>query len=137
MTDPDQSLESSPTPARFRRWIAAALIGYWILIFTLTHVPVHTEGLPRHSDKLAHILMYSGLGFLLAAWFYLRGSCGWRLFAIVIAIASGYGILDELLQIPVGRHADIIDWLADTVGALVGYSYFLVAKSILSKRSRK
>ena len=59
-------MSESPDPstaARVRRWVAAALLAYWCLIFTLTHVPT---GLPAHSDKVAHLLMYLGLGFLLA-----------------------------------------------------------------------
>lgn len=137
MPESAEQSQQSPLLARLRRWVIAALVAYWCLIFTLTHIPVQTAALPRHSDKLAHILMYSGLGFLLAAWFYSRGSRGWRLFVMVTAIASGYGVLDELLQIPVGRHADLFDWLADTIGGTIGYSCFLVAKCILSKRFGK
>jgi VanZ family protein len=33
---------------------------------------------------------------------------------------AGYGILDELTQIPVGRHADVRDWFADVTGAIIG-----------------
>ena len=31
-----------------------------------------------------------------------------------------YGVVDELLQTPVGRTADVKDWFADVAGAVIG-----------------
>jgi hypothetical protein len=128
----------SSTVARGRRWVAAALLGYCCLIFTLTHIPpISTTGLPRYSDKLVHLLMYLGLGFLLTWRFHIAGRVGVRLFVTVLFIAAVYGALDELLQIPVGRRADIRDWLADCVGAIVGFGCYQIARAITQRQQKK
>lgn len=118
----------TPTTWRLRRWFGWSLLGYWCLIFTATHVPISTRGLPRHSDKLAHAAMYAGLSFLLSGWLAVRGKRGLRYYALALAVVVAYGAIDELLQIPAGRHADVNDWLADCAGGLFG----LAAMSALS-----
>jgi dipeptide/tripeptide permease len=133
-------MSQSPDPsaaARVRRWIAAALLGYWCLIFTLTHIPVVPTGLPAHSDKVTHLLMYLGLGFLLAWWFHNAGRVGVRLFVTVLFIAAVYAAIDELLQKPVGRTADIRDSLADVAGAIIGFACFLVTRAIMQRRQKQ
>jgi VanZ family protein len=127
----------SSTVARVRRWVAAALLAYWCLIFTLTHVPIVPTGLPAHSDKVAHLLMYLGLGFLLAWWFHLAGRVGLRLFVTALFIAAIYYALDELLQVPVGRTADIRDALADCAGAIIGFACFLITRAITQQRKKE
>ncbi|MBT4867015.1 MAG: VanZ family protein [Planctomycetaceae bacterium] len=131
-----ESPESS-TAARVRRWVTAALLGYWCLIFTLTHIPIVPTGLPTHSDKVAHLLMYLGLGFLLAWWFYNAGRVGVRLFVTVIFVAAVYAALDELLQKPVGRTADIRDSLADIAGAILGFACFLITRAVIQRRQKR
>lgn len=37
-----------------------------------------------------------------------------------MAVLGAYGVLDELLQIPVGRIASIADWGADLLGIMLG-----------------
>ena len=125
------------TAARVRRWVAAALLAYWCLIFTLTHIPVVPTGLPAHSDKVAHLLMYLGLGFLLALWFHNAGRVGVRFFVTVIFIAAVYAALDELLQKPVGRTADIRDSLADIAGAIIGFVCFLITRALMQRRQTR
>jgi VanZ family protein len=127
----------STNAARVRRWAAAALIAYWCLIFTLTHIPVVPTGLPAHSDKVAHLLMYLGLGFLLAWWLHIAGRVGVRLFVTVLFIAAVYAALDELLQVPVGRTADIRDSLADVAGAIIGFACFLTTRTIMQRRQKQ
>jgi VanZ family protein len=51
----------------------------------------------------------------------------WRLIGLVLLVAAGYGILDELTQALVGRSADIKDWFADLVGATAGIWAALLA----------
>lgn len=72
-------------------------------------------------DKIAHLLLYAGLAFLVRL--ALRGTRLGPLAALAgaVAIASAYGATDELHQrfVP-GRTCDVWDWAADTLGALVG-----------------
>lgn len=72
-------------------------------------------------DKLAHLLLYAGLAFVIRL--ALRGTRLGPLaaFAGAVAIASAYGVTDELHQLLVpGRSCDLWDWAADTLGALIG-----------------
>lgn len=106
---------------RFRRWLSVLVLGYFMALFVGTHIPRVPQGLtPGLSDKHLHFLAYGGLAFLIAA----RRSCSrrmtWRHYAILWLIIAAYGALDELLQIPVGRDAEVADWLMDIAGAAAG-----------------
>lgn len=107
----------------------AGLIVYWGLCFIITHVPLSALGGIGHSDiphrdKLAHLVLYSGLAWLLSWVFTL---VGWKLAVrtTVFLVVVGYGALDEWLQsfIP-SRSMDFADWLADVAGACLGMILF-------------
>lgn len=102
------------------RWLTARrvlLIVIWIILATLTHVPVPQSVQEiRISDKLVHLIAYLPLGLLLPAC-SIRGLTKRWICVVVIAV---YGIMDELLQIPVGRTASLYDWLADLLGTSLG-----------------
>lgn len=93
------------------------LIAIWLILVILTHIPVpqSVQGLGV-SDKLIHLIGYFPLGLLLPVC-RVRGCQKWWVCLLVIA---GYGVLDELFQIPVGRTASVLDWVADVVGAGLG-----------------
>ncbi len=102
------------------RWLPLrrGLLGaIWVVLATLTHIPVPqaVQSIGRF-DKVAHLVMYFPLGLLLPVC-QIRGCQKWWVCLLVIA---GYGVLDELLQIPVGRTASVFDWLADVAGACAG-----------------
>jgi len=104
------------------------LVGYWTALFIATHVPTLPTGVERVSDKLLHYLAYCGLMFLLCLDQQIRGKLslkwtGWLYLAVVV-----YAALDELLQIPVGRTADVRDWLADAIGAACGAVLFAIGR---------
>lgn len=110
---------------KFRKNAAlTALVLYWGLILTLTSLPQANMPNVQTNDKVSHFLAYLGLAFLLYAYLRLRrgfNSDKKKLIIIVIATASLYGALDELHQLFVpGRSADVIDWIADTLGAIAG-----------------
>lgn len=96
-------------------------IGYMGIIFYLSSR--HNVRLPeisRHIDKIAHMLAYIPLAYLLCM--SLRDS-GMKKYACIAAfiIASIYGVTDELHQSMVpGRDATIGDVAADTAGAFIG-----------------
>lgn len=72
------------------------------------------------SDKLLHAAGYAVLGFLVrvAVAPLLRGR---RAFVVALLVAAAYGATDEWHQsfVP-NRQADVLDWVADAVGALGG-----------------
>jgi VanZ family protein len=68
---------------------------------------------PEGSDKLVHLIAFAALAFPLAR----TGRLG--LFSVLIG-ASAFGGAIELIQPMFNRSADVNDWIADTVGVLIG-----------------
>jgi VanZ family protein len=75
-------------------------------------------------DKLAHFIAYGLLATLVLRtdFFWNKGVKGMFL---AVGIASAYGITDEWHQYYVpGRFSDSLDWLADTLGALLASTLY-------------
>jgi VanZ family protein len=95
------------------------LLLYCGLIFWLSNQPwLAAPSLFENQDKLHHLGAYFIMGIL--AWrnfrHFLRTPA--LLAAISVTFCSLYGISDEWHQSFVeGRNSDLIDWLADTLGA--------------------
>jgi VanZ family protein len=108
-------------PTHFR----LALIFYCIALFGATHIPLRGEvrRVVGKHDKAIHLAAYFGLAVL----------CGlsapkWAAWAIAL---PAYAVVDELLQIPVGRNASAADWAADVAGIALGLnSAFWMSKLI-------
>jgi VanZ family protein len=119
----------------FRYW--GPVCGYAGLIFYLSaqaHPEEHMPFVTHFSDKVLHAVEYAVLGAL--CYRALRGSGHdvWKLQAIPAAIllASLYGVSDEVHQAFVPfRDSNWLDWLADTVGAVIGVT---VMHRVLSLR---
>ena len=97
---------------------------YCVLIFYLSNQPtLPTPVMFVHQDKAVHFLAYAVMGLL-----------AWRLFAhhiavpiwiwfATVAFCSLYGMSDEYHQSFVdGRTSEVLDWLADTLGAAIAGS---------------
>lgn len=112
---------ASPQRLMLRRFIGVMLGVYWCVMFLATHVSISSEGraIPG-ADKVVHFVGYGVLGLLLSLWVALRRPLTAKVVIVVLATISLYGIIDELLQIPVGRDCDPMDWLADLLGASCG-----------------
>jgi len=111
-----------PTNTRVFRWLAVA---YALLVVTVSSWPrLRVPDLGIHGvDKLAHFGQYLILAFLVGRGWGSearprRGLAGWVSVAVVVVFAA----LDEYHQgwIP-GRDPDIIDWLADLLGIVIGF----------------
>ncbi len=79
------------------------------------------SGLPLpfpHADKVVHGVLYGVLG---AGILWALKSSTRRDLAVAVGLASLYGITDEFHQsfVP-GRTPDLVDWVADSAGALLG-----------------
>lgn len=120
---------------RIAGWAGLLLLGYWLTAFALTHLPMKGEGGPMfgipHADKLVHMTIYTGLSGLLSVWFGVRHRIGGAVaVAVVVLFAlAAYATFDELTQIPVGRDADVLDWLADLAGIHLGLCGFLLLRA--------
>ena len=116
-----------------RRLSLLLALAWMALLFYLSHQPgLQTPMLFPGQDKFLHAAVYAVLGVLLLAaqprqaQGYSRQQVG-----ISVLIASLYGLSDEIHQYFVpGRSSEVLDWVADTVGALI-------AASLLAWLSRK
>lgn len=46
-------------------------------------------------------------------------------------VGTLYGAFDEITQIPVGRHADVRDWISDIAGIVLGLTLFRLLRPLL------
>jgi VanZ family protein len=112
-----------------------ALTAYWLLLFISTHIPIHhLMAKIGTSDKVIHAVAFAGLAFLMA-WaiptnllFVSRNV----LLAGVVGVV--YAGVDELLQIPVGRTADWMDFQADCIGISIGLAIYTAIRDFLLRR---
>jgi VanZ family protein len=106
--------------------------GYWLALFVATHLPRIPAALTMPgADKWQHLAAYAILALLLAARQSLWQPLNWKSLCRIAAIVAIYGVVDELTQIPVGRHADVRDWYADVVGCTLGLTVFATVRAIL------
>jgi len=94
---------------------------YCSLIFWLSsQSSLPTPMLFLHQDKLHHMGAYFIMGIL--AWRFFNDYCKKpkTVYFLSLCFCSLYGFSDELHQYYVpDREADILDWLADTLGATI------------------
>jgi VanZ family protein len=112
--------------AHRKRLVYLPLIIYWIILLIATSIP--TDDFPRVlltvGDKLKHFIAYFILGGYLTVAFSVQEKIPLlRKHFILGAIltATIYGLVDEIHQafIP-GRFYELLDWVADIIGACVG-----------------
>jgi VanZ family protein len=133
--------KSVPASLVNRRSLAVAAIGlYWVLLFTLTHLPKRPGPTPLRTtisrlDKLGHAGAFAVLAMLACVVFSTFGPVKrFQLFVIGVALAA-YGAIDEFTQgwVP-HRTPDLLDWIADVVGILAGMATFLVVRQLIRHR---
>ena len=112
--------------AHRKRLVYLPLIIYWIILLIATSIP--TDDFPRVlmtvGDKVKHFAAYFILGGYLTIAFLVQERFPllrkYFIFAAILA-ATIYGLIDEIHQafIP-GRFYELLDWVADILGATVG-----------------
>ena len=104
--------------------------GYCAGIFYLSSLTMPPAPMDLVPDKLGHIILYGGLGFLAAR--YLRighGFGGFAICALAAIFCLIYGATDEFHQYFVeGRNAEIGDVVADFFGGIVGGSTYILLR---------
>lgn len=92
-------------------------------------------------DKLTHVIAYTAGGWLAAtalrvSWPSLTGAC-----AVVAAAAliAAFGVLDEAVQTrtPGRTGADLGDWTADLIGAVLGVLLSLLSYRCICREDRR
>jgi VanZ family protein len=125
----------SPTPAlRRTAWTLTAF--YAAFHFVMTHLP--PAGVPHFhaSDKTLHFLSY---GFL-SGCFYLTLWIGQmpvrRAGLLVLFCTAAFAVLDEILQAPVGRDPELMDWVVDVAAATIAVGCFTLLRVALRKTDK-
>ena len=83
---------------------------------------------PEGADKLVHFIAFVALAFPLAR----IGRFG--LLPVFIG-ASAFGAIIELIQPTFNRSAELSDWVADTLGVLIGIGLGLAYRRVRQHRS--
>ena len=110
--------------SRRQKLVLAALLMYWPAIFIETHIPQIPRWVSQvvASDKVMHFVAYFFLSFLL--WFAANPNkkVHWRKPSVwlILFVVVWYGVIDEWLQMYVGRNTDVRDFFADLAGAITG-----------------
>jgi VanZ family protein len=126
------------TELTLRTWILVG--GYLALIFGVSSIPQSplSHTCFRVSDKLAHLAEYAGFGLLLsiASRSTFRRVRRWVLLVVVVLIGAAVGALDETYQMTVpGRERELLDWVADVTGVLVGSCLAMALSSWMARRA--
>lgn len=105
------------------------LVIWAVMVLGLGTLQMSSVAVPGDWDKLAHFLMY-GTGGAIAAWTgRVRGAREGVLAFLFVLLT---GLADELHQATLPRrNADLLDWIADAVGAGM---FYLVVHRLLRRR---
>jgi VanZ family protein len=114
-------------------WVSAAITLY----FSFGAIPPGTDTSSR-ADEVWHVIAYVVVVFsflLTAVWRPGRG--GGRLpgaAAIIVLGAVIIGIAIEFIQAFTGRDAEVVDVVADLLGALIGFGAWGLVRAIAGRR---
>jgi VanZ family protein len=120
--------ESLQSPAAQWRRYWFPVIAYITLIFYLSSLSHPEERLPNFlfeqlGDKVLHGIEYAVLALLCYRAFRWGAGPQARDYAVGLAIVASslYGLTDEFHQayVPL-RESSLVDWIADTTGAVIG-----------------
>ena len=101
---------------RWKNFLPPAL--YYAGILSVSTLPASriekvNSIIPLPNDKLMHLAVYTGFGFVLAALPYPSAAIGMT--------GSALGALDEQSQrLSLGRDVSVRDWIADVLGISLG-----------------
>lgn len=100
-----------------RRWLPPVLWAAFILVLTSIPAPTEAPGGIPHLDKVAHLMLYAVLGWLTGRALRTR-----RMLPLAVGLAAMgvFGAFDEWHQGLFNRTPDLVDWVADMIGASFG-----------------
>jgi VanZ family protein len=131
------SVEQRGWADRLKRPALIVLACYWAALVIGTHIPQPEVIVPENvSDKFLHLVAYGGLSALMLVNALLRVELRWFHWLAVLLAIGGWAMLDEVTQIPFGRHFDLLDWTADVLGAAAAAAGVAIMAWIWRSRSR-
>jgi VanZ family protein len=124
--------DTDTSPNRIRPAAILARFGTLAVLVTMfvgTHTPMDLSTQIVHSDKMMHFWAYMTLAFAAATtWDLAAGKLQGYQYLLLWLACAAYGIADELLQIPVGRSCEFMDWTFDIIGAAMGLVLFRILR---------
>jgi VanZ family protein len=116
----ESGLREMPAGDKIR--LGIPVMAYCGGIFYLSSLSTVPETFTSFPDKVGHVILYGGLGFLVALYFKRNHELETILiWGLTAAFCLVYGISDEFHQYFVeGRCAEISDVIADLIGGLFG-----------------
>lgn len=118
---------------------ALATMGVIWILSSMSNPPVDVSSLP-FRDRGAHFLSFGSVAFWVAHGTMATVPRAHALRVVLFAVLSAalWGLLDEIHQsfVP-GRSPDIIDLVADTLGAVVGASLRAAARLVWRRQSAR
>ena len=110
-------------------WAPPALWAAGIFSLSCISLPPKPPLFPG-VDKVAHVVLYSGLALLLfRALRRDRGFSPWRAATWAFVFAALYGITDEFHQnFTPNRSVELLDWVADAVGGATAFALALMTR---------
>lgn len=125
---------------KLRAIMVVATIFYWVAISTLSLVSF-TNDIPEikipYIDKIAHFSFYLGLNFLLLTTLFVLGKDRCQNIMSVTLIAILYGAVIELIQPITGRSCEVLDIVANSMGAISGVLLFIPMKRVIKSAITK
>jgi len=124
---------------RHLQWWATGLYALFLLVVSVLpggNLPkIPDWNLLFAPDKVAHFGAYGVFALLLSVAF--TGSRIKRAIPLAIFVSAFYGLLMEILQgiSGTGRNFDVVDMVANLIGALLGGLFFYVLHQIKAKSS--
>jgi VanZ family protein len=125
---------------KIRDFVAISYMALIFILSSLSQPPQPDINVP-FLDKWEHLVEYAILGFLVGNSLLKRfESKSNKIISIILCafIPAIYGLSDEIHQLFVpGRKFDLMDLLADAIGALIGVSIFILVDKLLSVKQTK
>ena len=126
--------------SRPKLFLYTPLVLYWLALFIGTTLP--TDELPhlfKAQDKFEHLLGYFGLAVLVQLWLHFQTRMNMlreKAYLFTFLIVTCYAAIDEIHQLFIpGRDCDILDWTADSIGALIGVILIYIFIRISTRKS--
>lgn len=122
-------------------WKSIVVMLAILILSTITFSTIPDVAKFEHSDKIAHVVMYCGLGIVLFADYtkdyqVKNKYAYWKWYLLLFAVLWG-GVI-ELIQFffTAIRTAELADWVADIIGLILGFLFALGVKKIICFRKK-